>query len=291
MQLQAFAKINLDLRVLGPREDGYHEVRTVLQTIDWADEIHIEPADRFEFVEHGVDAGDENLVVKAVRAFEQLTGETVRARIELFKNIPAGAGLGGGSADAAVTVLGLQRLYDREIPQTELLRTLGRLGSDVPFFSVGGRAVGTGRGDEITAMDDETEYGLVVVVPGLVIATREAYSWLTVSGKSNNISRFAAQPASGSGVGPGNDFESVVFPRHPQLSEIKNEILRAGAQRAALSGTGSAIFGVFGSAEDAARALPRLSSLDGLDVLGKVIATRPLSRPEYLRRIWGVAKW
>ena len=141
-------------------------------------------------------------------------------------------------------------------------------------------------------MDDETDYALVVVVPGFAIATREAYSWLTVSGKSNNISRFAAQPPSGSGDGPGNDFESVVFPRHPQLSEIRNEILRAGAHRAALSGTGSAVFGVFGSAEDAARALPRLSvGLDGLDALRAVKVTRPLSRPEYLRRIWGVAKW
>lgn len=291
MQLLAFAKINLDLRVLGLRDDGYHEVRTVLQTIDWADEIQIEPADRFEFVEHGVAAGDENLVVKAVRAFEQMTGEPVHARIELFKNIPAGAGLGGGSADAAVTVLGLQRLYGKQIPQPELLGALGRLGSDVPFFSVGGLAVGTGRGDDLAAMDDETDYALVVVVPEFAIATREAYSWLTVSGKSNNISRFAAPSAPGSGPGPGNDFESVVFPRHPLLSEIRNEILRAGALRAALSGTGSAVFGIFGSGEEAARAVPRLSSLGAQDGLRAVKVTRPLSRPEYLRRIWGVAKW
>ena len=105
MQLQAFAKINLDLRVLSRRDDGYHDVRTILQTIDWSDEIHIEPADQFTFVERGIDAGEDNLVVKAVRCFEQLTGETVRARIELIKAIPHGAGLGGGSADAAVTVL------------------------------------------------------------------------------------------------------------------------------------------------------------------------------------------
>src|SRR5262249_43093652 len=113
MQLQAFAKINLDLRILGRRDDGDHEVRTILQTIDWADEIHMEPASRFEFVEHGMHAGDDNLVVKAVRAFEKLTGEEVRARIELFKRVPSGAGLGGGSADAAVTMLGLQRLYGK----------------------------------------------------------------------------------------------------------------------------------------------------------------------------------
>ena len=285
--VHAFAKINLDLRVLGRREDGYHEVRTILQTIDWADEIRIEQAEQFLFVEHGIEAGEDNLVVKAVRAFEELTGQTVRARIELFKHLPSGAGLGGGSVDAAVTMLGLQRFYNKQIAQSEMAQTLGELGSDIPFFIHGGRALGTGRGSEITPMEDDTDYALVVVVPSIAIATREAYSWLTASGKSNTIKRFCGQQeVSGSAEAePGNDFESVVFPRHPLLSEIKNELLGAGARRAALSGTGSAIFGIFGSVEEAARAVPRVASL------GEAKLTRPLSRPEYLRRIWGVAKW
>jgi 4-diphosphocytidyl-2-C-methyl-D-erythritol kinase len=286
MQLQAFAKINLDLQVLGRREDGYHEVRTILQTIDWSDEIRIEPSGQFDFLEHGIDAGEDNLVVKAVRAFERLTGEAVLARIELFKHVPAGAGLGGGSADAAVTVLGLQRLYKKEIPEAELSRTLGELGSDIPFFISGGQALGTGRGSEITPMDDQTDYALAVVVPPIAIATREAYSWLTTSGKSNTIKRFCGQQVSDSAEAqPANDFESVVFPRHPILGEIKRELLGAGARRAALSGTGSAVFGIFDSEDDAARAVPRVSSL------GEVKLTRPLSRPEYLRKVWGVAKW
>ena len=285
MKLSAFAKINLDLRILGRREDGYHEVRTILQTIDWADEIQIEPADRFEFIEHGVSAGDNNLVVRAARAFESLTGQPVHARIELFKNVPSGAGLGGGSADAAVTMLGLQRLYGKSVAQPELLHALTQLGSDVPFFAFGGKALGTGRGNEIALIEDEDDYALVVVVPDIAISTREAYSWLTDPDKTNTINRFCAQQVSGSAEGPGNDFESVVNPRHPLLSEIKNELLRSGARRAALSGSGSAIFGIFGSTEDAARALPRLS------LMGAVRVAKPLSRPEYLRRIWGVAKW
>ena len=285
--VHAFAKINLDLRVLGHREDGYHEVRTILQTIDWADEIRIEQAEQFQFVEHGIEAGEDNLVVKAVRAFEELSGQTVRARIELFKHLPSGAGLGGGSADAAVTMLGLQRFYNKQIAQSDMAQTLGELGSDIPFFIHGGRALGTGRGSEITPMEDDTDYALVVVVPSIAIATREAYSWLTASGKSNTIKRFCGQQESSDSAEaePGNDFESVVFPRHPLLSEIKKELLGAGARRAALSGTGSAIFGIFGSVEEAARAVPRVASL------GEAKLTRPLSRPEYLRRIWGVAKW
>lgn len=285
MQLRAFAKINLDLRILGKRDDGYHEVHTILQTIDWSDEISIEPADGLEFVAHGVGAGEDNLVVKAVRTFERLTGETVRARIELTKHVPMGAGLGGGSADAAVTVLGLQRFSGKEIPERELLEGLGRLGSDVPFFAIGGRALGVGRGNEITAMEDDAGYGLVVVHPGISISTPEAYSWLTVPGKPSNISGFCAQSVSGCGEDePRNDFESVVFARHPLLNEIRSELLKAGAVRAALSGSGSAIFGVFGSEEEAAKALPRLARF------GTVKATRPLSRSEYLRSLWGVAK-
>ena len=295
MQLRAFAKINLDLRVLGKRDDGYHEVRTILQTIDWSDEISIEPADRFEFVAHGVGSGEDNLVVKAVRAFENLTGEAVRARIELIKHVPMGAGLGGGSADAAVTLLGLQKFFQREIPENELFEALGRLGSDVPFFAIGGRALGVGRGNEMTALEDDADeaddggragYGLVVVHPGISISTPEAYSWLTVPDKARSIRGFGVQSVSGSGEDePRNDFESAVFARHPLLSDIKSEIVKAGAVRAALSGSGSAIFGIFGSEGQAVKALPRLSHF------GTVKATRPLSRPEYLRSLWGVAKW
>lgn len=286
MQLRAFAKINLYLRVLGKRDDGYHEVRTILQTIDWSDEISIERADGFEFVAHGVSVGEDNLVVKAVRAFERLTGDKVCARIELTKHVPMGAGLGGGSADAAVTLLGLQKFFQRKIPESELFEALGRLGSDVPFFAIGGRALGVGRGNEITAMEDEAGYGLLIVHPGIPISTPEAYSWLTVSDKPSSIRGFCAQSVSGSGEDePRNDFESVVFARHPLLSDIKSEILKTGAVRAALSGSGSAIFGIFGSEEQAVKALPRLSHF------GTVKATRPLSRPEYLRSLWGVAKW
>jgi 4-diphosphocytidyl-2-C-methyl-D-erythritol kinase len=289
MQLRAFAKINLDLRVLGKRDDGYHEVRTILQTIDWYDEISIDVAEGFEFVAHGVTAGEDNLVMKAVRAFEKETRETISARIELTKHVPMGAGLGGGSADAAVTLMGLQKFVRRTIPQQKMLEVLGRLGSDVPFFAIGGKALGTGRGNEIRPLPDEGDrpgYGLLVVHPGISISTPDAYSWLTVSDKPSSIRGFCAQSVSGSGEDqPGNDFESVVFSRHPLLNEIKSELLKAGAARAALSGSGSSIFGVFGSEEQAVQALPRLSHF------GTVKATRPLSRPEYLRSLWGVAKW
>src|SRR5947199_10020132 len=133
MLLRAFAKINLDLRILGRREDGYHEVRTVLQTIDWFDEIHLDPSDRFQFSAPGTPEDETNLVVRAVRAYERLAGITANVRIHVTKNIPAGRGLGGGSADAAVTFIGLQRLYKRSLPFDEIPQVLRVLGYDVQF--------------------------------------------------------------------------------------------------------------------------------------------------------------
>src|SRR5687767_565497 len=149
MLLRPFAKINLSLRIHSRRDDGFHEVGTILQTIDWSDEIHLAHADRFEFTAEGAPPGESNLVVRAVRSFERITGVPARVRIHLIKNIPAGAGLGGGSSDAAATFIGLQRFFATALPAEDVLQALRAIGSDVPFFTVGGQALGLGRGDEI----------------------------------------------------------------------------------------------------------------------------------------------
>ena len=271
MLLRAFAKINLDLRILGRRDDGYHEVQTILQTIDWWDEIRLERADRFQFSGPGTPEDETNLVVRAVRAYERVSHAQAPVDIRLLKNIPIARGLGGGSADAAVTFMGLQRVFKRSIDPAEVFQELRQLGSDVPFFTIGGKAEGTGRGDEVGRLDDETGYWLVLVDPGVRIATAEAYSWLTVSTKSNTIEGFRAQLV--------NDFEGPVFKRYPGLAEIKDELVRLGAYRAALSGSGSAIFGQFNMEADARFAAAALA--DRFEV--KV--TKPLPRLEYFQRI------
>jgi 4-diphosphocytidyl-2-C-methyl-D-erythritol kinase len=285
MLLRAFAKINLDLKILGRRLDGYHEIRTILQTIDWYDEIRMEPADTFQFVSLGRPLeyanGASNLVVRAVREFERATGRSVYANIELVKNIPSGAGLGGGSADAAVTLMGLQQMYGNLLSPTEFLKCLRSLGSDVPFFTVGGKALGTGRGDEVIPQEDEANYWLVVVHSGVHISTADAYSWLTVSGESNTIEGFYNPSAPGREVDlPGNDFESAVFERHPVLKDIQSTLLREGARQALLSGSGSALFGRFDRQDEAVKAASRL------DQYGTARVTRPLSRLEYLRSVF-----
>src|SRR3989441_876117 len=218
MLLRAFAKINLDLRVLGRRGDGYHEIKTIFQAVDWCDEIVMEPASRFEFSAPGTPEDETNLIVRAVRAYERLAGIQANVRIQVTKNIPIGRGLGGGSSDAAVTFIGLQRLFKRSLPFEDVPKTLSDLGSDVPFFALGGRAAGYGRGDDVYKLDDAADYWVLLVDPGVMIPTAEAYSWLTVLNKSNNIGGFCAETVSecGSDVWT-NDFEAPVFARYPEL--------------------------------------------------------------------------
>jgi 4-diphosphocytidyl-2-C-methyl-D-erythritol kinase len=280
MRLRAFAKINLDLRVLGRRSDGYHELKTIFQAVDWHDEILVEPADRFEFSAPGTPEDETNLVVRAVRAYERLAGIKANVRITVKKNIPVGRGLGGGSSDAAVTVIGLQRMFKRALPFEEVPYVLRELGSDVPFFALGGLAAGYGRGDEVYKLDDAAEYWVLLVDPGIMIVTKEAYSWLTVPDKSNNIEGFRDDAELGcAGDVWTNDFEGPVFARYPQLAAIKEELLELGAYRAALSGSGSTVFGQFQMVSDVIRAANALKGRF------RVKVTKPLPRWEYFQKI------
>jgi len=282
MLLRAFAKINLDLRILGRRDDGYHEICTIFQAIEWWDEIQLEPASGFEFSTSEGPQDETNLVVRAVRAYERLAGVRANVRIRLTKNIPIGRGLGGGSSDAAATFIGLQRIYKRSLPQDELPLVLRDLGSDVRFFTIGGRAVGRGRGDEVEALLDELGYLLVIVDPGIVISTNEAYSWLTVPSKSNTIEGFRPHSVRSCGTEPGderNDFAVPVFKRYPVLADIQKELLQSGAFRAALSGSGSAMFGQFKSESAAMQAASTLANRFAVKV------TKPLPGGEYFQRM------
>jgi len=283
MRLRAFAKINLGLRILGKRPDGFHELRTIFQAIDWFDEIHMEPSSHFEFAATEGPQDETNLVVRAVRMFESVFGRPADVSIRLVKNVPSGAGLGGGSADAAVTFLGLSHMYKLEIgaDAEEHARMMRALGSDVFFFMFGGRALGAGRGDEIEMLEDQTDYWLVLVHPGFSIATADAYSWLTLPGKSNNIEGFRMQMSPGSEPAEGNDFEAAVFARYPALEKLRDDLLSSGAFRAALSGSGSVVFGQYRSESEAAKAASDLGQRY------KVKLARPLSRSEYFSRmIW-----
>lgn len=282
MRFHAFAKINLDLRVIGRRADGYHEVRTILQTIDWCDDLDITPAGQFDFDASCGPCDESNLAVRAVRAFERVTNSRANVRIHLNKRIPAGAGLGGGSADAAVAFLGLQRVLDRPVPGEVAVEALGALGTDVPFFLLGGRAVGVGTGGEVYPLEDLDACSFLLVDSGIHVPTKEAYSWLTLPGRASSIKGFCAQfLPDNQDVPSQNDFEEAVFGRYPELKSIREELLALGATQASLSGSGAVIFGRFKAEDDARRSA---STFVGRY---RVKVARSLLRPEYWSRVFG----
>lgn len=286
--LPALAKINLDLRVIGKREDGYHELRTIFQTISLADSITLSftPARRSSVtIDDALNIPD-NLAVRAARMALRQMRMAGRVEIRLTKRIPMGAGLGGGSSDAAAILLGLPALAGREIALPQLVELGQELGSDVPFFLFGGRAAAIGRGSELFPLPDfPAQYG-VLATPGIHVSTAEAYQALgkrlTIGLHQNKIGSFQSQVWGQGSAGTGvNDFESVVFDAHPQLKPVKTGLLRAGASSAMMTGSGSAIFGLFPSRAAAARAI---ELLDGLDVAG-LFQIALVSRTRY-RSLW-----
>ena len=264
VRVRALAKINLDLRVLGKRPDGFHELRTVFQTISLADSLDIAytPARRTAIELEDPLALPDNLVTRAAHAAMDAMRATGRVHIRLVKRIPMGAGLGGGSSDAAAVLLALPALAGRPIGMSRLCRSAGELGSDVPFFLLGGAAVGVGRGTELFPLPDGAPRGGLLVAPRVAVSTAEAYRRLsprlTIELQQNKIFSFQSQVWDGvAGVGTANDFEEVVFEQWPVLAKWKKRLIRAGATTAMMTGSGSALFGLFRTGGELSAALAR----------------------------------
>jgi 4-diphosphocytidyl-2-C-methyl-D-erythritol kinase len=269
VRIPAFAKINLRLDILGKRTDGFHELRTVFQSISLHDELRLrasrEPG--IYLIIHGNESlsqepSRKNLVYRAVESLRRELKMRGGVEIDLKKKIPAGRGLGGGSSDAAAALLGYLRLTKKELPTARLLEIAASLGADVPFFLLGGRALGVNKGDEIYPLADIPKQHLLIVSPKSIhVPTPDAYRWLkarplrlTKPAVNPKLSEFCALCWSAQGSGLSNDFERAVFRRHPRLDQIKRQLLQRGAAEASLAGSGSAVFGVFPSPAMARRA-------------------------------------
>jgi 4-diphosphocytidyl-2-C-methyl-D-erythritol kinase len=269
VRIPAFAKINLRLDVLGKREDGFHELRTIFQTISLHDELRLR-ASRRDGIALSIEGNqplsaepvEKNLVYRAVDALRRELRIRGGVEIQLKKTIPAGRGLGGGSSDAAAALQGYLRLTKKKLAAARLMEIAASLGADVPFFLWGGRALGVNKGDEIYPLPDiAKQHMLVVSPPDIHVPTPDAYRWLNA--KALRLTKPAANPKlwefcalcwSAQGSGLSNDFEEPVFRRHPRLDQIKRELLQRGAAEASLAGSGSAVFGVFPSPALARRA-------------------------------------
>ena len=295
VRIPAFAKINLRLEILGKRSDGFHELRTIFQCISLHDELRLRVS-RLPGISlsiHGNAALSrepfrKNLVYRAVDALRHELKIRSGVEIELRKTIPAGRGLGGGSSDAASALLGYLRLTRRKLPLPRLLEIAASLGSDVPFFLLGGRALGISRGDEIYPLPDIPKLSVLVVSPrGIHVPTLDAYNWLkarplalTKAAADSKLWKFCALCWSTQESGLSNDFEPPVFRRHPRLDRIKRVLLQRGAAEASLAGSGSAVFGVFPSPTMARRAAVGFPD-------DQTFVCETLSRDRYVRKMQG----
>jgi 4-diphosphocytidyl-2-C-methyl-D-erythritol kinase len=265
--LRAFAKVNLSLRITGARPDGFHDVQTILQAIGLFDRVTCETR-RGPFQIRcdmpGVPTDRTNLVWKAAQLLWEAAGRAGDPRdvkVSLQKKIPMKAGLGGGSSDAAAVLLGLRRLWKLRVPDEQLHALAATLGSDVPFFLVGGTALALGRGEEVYPLENLPRHWVVLVVPPFGVATKDAYDWLDTKRNRDPFSPAAAEKGSRFLFGGRplvNDLEAPVIERHPEIGEFKQRLTDAGATMAGMSGSGSTVFGVFTSrsaADSAARGL------------------------------------
>lgn len=283
---RAHAKVNLDLRVLGTRPDGYHELRTVFQSIELHDTLTAQEKPgpfTLTCATPGVPLDSRNLVWRAAAALWKAIGregDPSDSLITLDKAIPVEAGLGGGSADAAAALQVLGRLWGGA-PIPLLRQVAADIGSDVPFFLSGGTALGLGRGEEIYPLVDLPRHWVVVVRPPFGVSTAEAYGWY-----DEDRAAGVREPRGDLQILPVpwptraaqmvNDLEPPVVRRHPEILAIKGALREAGAVAAAMSGSGSAVFGLFRTRPAAARAQPILARMGGT-----VVVSSTLSRIEH----------
>ncbi len=290
LRLRSFAKINLALSVLGKRTDGYHELQTVFQAIDLHDVLIFRKSRQLEVVCPQLSdlSQQDNLVWKAATRLASAAGIHPGVSIVLEKSVPAGAGLGGGSGNAAATLLGLRSLWKLDMTDRELASIAAGLGSDVPFFLAGGTALGTGRGEKIASLPDFPSSHLVIIYPGVHVPTAEAYRslnlGLTSATEDHRIHRFIGQVQAGEGFLTGlfNDFEASILAAYPPIREAKFFLMEQGATAALLSGSGSSVFGFF-SDEESAFAASRAM----LREAWRVFPAKTLSRAEYFQKIFG----
>lgn len=244
--------------MLGKRDDGFHELFTVFQTISLHDTIHFAESETLELTcdESDVPTDDGNLIIKAAKELQKLTGADLGAGIDLEKRIPSPGGLGGGSSNAAVALIGLMRLWGLAVEDRVVHEIAAELGADVPFFLHGGTAIGTGRGDVIDITGDIDEQWMLVVTPNVAVSTRDAYyriNALTLTNEDLNrilpVCRKDADSLDPRHSVLINDFSGTVFSAYPEIERVKNTLIELGAVTAAMSGSGASVFAVFDKKE------------------------------------------
>ena len=289
LTLESFAKVNRSLRVLGKRSDGYHELDTIFQTVDLSDRIDFlegeEGGGEVTLTVEGADlpADESNLILRAAAALRKQFGASRGADIHLSKKIPIGGGLGGGSSNAASALLGLSALWNLPLQERDLHILAAEIGSAVPFFLVGGRARGTGRGEILEPLADGPEEWLVLVFPPFPLSTAMVYGVLEAPALTDPATGTNLR-GSDSGGGPDrNDLEPAAESLRVELRRFRAALSDAGATSAHLSGSGSTVFGLFEDEESARRAIEWLAG-PREETKTKMTIVKTVSRAAFERR-------
>jgi len=259
MDINSYAKINLGLHILNKREDQYHNIITVFQEVDFCDQISIEKSDDFIF-ETNVDWLDKknNTCIQAFNAAQQQFPNISNIKINLVKNIPPGAGLGGGSSNGTAVLKGMNELFALKISQEELIKLSKKISADSLFFVNGGLQIGKEIGNDLSPVKSNLNgFYVLLVMPDIKIDTKNAYKKCLLKDKTNIKFARMLDELKNYNLSSElfyNDFEVYVFKTHPEIGKIKLTILDLGAKYASLSGSGSTVFGIFSNKKDALKA-------------------------------------
>ena len=250
MFYKAYAKINLSLDILRKREDGYHELKMIMQTVSLYDEIYIEKADTIsiECNKDDIPLNNKNLAWKAADAFFNYTSINSGCKIKLIKNIPDGAGLGGGSSDAATVLLALNEIFNTNLTNEELIDIAVKIGADVPFFILQGTCLAEGIGEKLTKIENNTDPYILIHKPSFSISTKWAYENLKLDNKNNyDVDKIVEnlKDKNYDFKDIFNYLEDVSVSEYPQINDIKNKMKNYGATASLMSGSGSSVFGIF----------------------------------------------
>jgi 4-diphosphocytidyl-2-C-methyl-D-erythritol kinase len=290
-RIRAHAKVNLSLRVGALQANGFHPLQTVFQSLALHDTLGITPRrGPFELTcdDPGVPVDDRNLVTRAARALWSALGRTGEPRgvaVHLSKHIPMQAGLGGGSSDAASALSALARLWPPRGARADLAAVAAGIGSDVPYFLLGGTALGLSRGEEIYPLEDLPAFFVVLALPAFGVATAEAYRWFDDDGP-----RQSSAPGADSGAIPAwrglrlalaNDLEAPVARRHPDIGAARRVLEAAGACAASMTGSGSAVFGLYAGEAAARRAARAAAEAGFVSLLTRTVDRRTCQRVHF----------
>ncbi len=250
LEIKTPCKINLGLKVVRKRSDGYHDIETVFYPINLFDRITFEASDSFLFKTNSslINSESGNTVLTAVKKLEAFTGKKLNVKIILEKNIPIGAGLGGGSSDGAAALLGLNKLFNLELNETDLKNSALEIGSDTPFFLKPAPSFAESRGEILNQINFSTGYPVLIINPGIHVSTKWAYESLDLGLKPvNHLDYDCLFSKDWERIKKSltNDFEEIVFTKFPEIQKIKEIMYEAGALFSLMTGSGSTVFGIF----------------------------------------------